>query len=327
MNNSTRKAVPFTAVSRPLILGTLLAFAPSALHAAPMMAESSFLLVVTTQGRVSIRGDGTTQFSVPAEVTLADGSNWKGVATAETGLIGDRTFVSATARNFSMGITDEHGRVNGTGGEASVLAVLDYEVLMVRIAPPPVPLAFVPTTVNVRRSVVVDAVGDPANNAAVATVGGSIGGTGIDFLSVNTVGGPRDDTVNEDLDVFFSPGQPIKVRLFANASSHSGINTDGPTFTRASASAFIDPVFSFDQEAFDELARAQGFTPFDLAAFFAFEQSPFSTPGLPGVPPPGSPVAEPGSLALVFAGGLFLGAMLFAVRRVPSVHTPPTSIV
>jgi hypothetical protein len=73
----------------------------------------------------------------------------------------------------------------------------------------------------------------------------------------------------------------------------------------AAARALVDPVFSFNQEAFDEFARTKGFPTFGLTQFHAFEFSPGVTPPVPG---PTSPVPEPSSVALIVAGVLVVAA-------------------
>src|SRR5262249_13935606 len=75
------------------------------------------------------------------------------------------------------------------------------------------------------------------------------------------------------------------------------------------SSARADPIFAFDQAAFDEQATASGFPTFPLDQFFSFEFSPdlFDLPSL--VPVPRQPVAEPASVLLLAAGFLLLGRL------------------
>jgi|SRR5687767_6274424 hypothetical protein len=71
--------------------------------------------------------------------------------------------------------------------------------------------------------------------------------------------------------------------------------TNLPTSTWTEA--FIDPVFSFNQEAFDEAARTQGFASFDLGQYYAFRFSPGIGPDVPA-----DPVPEPVLSVLRYSG-------------------------
>jgi len=99
-----------------------------------------------------------------------------------------------------------------------------------------------------------------------------------------------------------APGElayPVRVQVSAGV----GVFVVGSG--RGSGQAVADPVFGFDQEAFDEYAALAGFSTFSLADYFALEYSP------------GYYAPEPGT-GLLLAVGLALGMRRARPRGGPS---------
>jgi hypothetical protein len=120
-------------------------------------------------------------------------------------------------------------------------------------------------------------------------------------------GSTANDGFHGSFDFSFIAGQEIGVIL---ESSSSTVAAAGAEVGHGIADVFvnIDPVFSFNQAAFDEIARAGGFPTFDLARHFAFEYSEGAAP----IPSQGAvPIPQPATGWLLI-GGL---AMLAALRR------------
>lgn len=76
-----------------------------------------------------------------------------------------------------------------------------------------------------------------------------------------------------DVPVSLLLGAPHTVVLTTFAATLAVVNFEEPTST-AEAVAFVDPVFSFDQQAFDQFAQQAGLPTFVLADYFRFEFSP-----------------------------------------------------
>jgi len=68
----------------------------------------------------------------------------------------------------------------------------------------------------------------------------------------------------------------IWIDLQAGAETRLGPDNGGGSGEMASK-AWIDPVFSFDQAAFDEEADSMGFPPFNLSDYFTFTTGPSSS--------------------------------------------------
>jgi hypothetical protein len=276
-----------------------LASFPGESRAVPLTAASHLELeVIPGDGLIEILGTGEATFRLPGEHTTPGSTSvWRGLATAETGLtetLTGRPFASVRAESSSQLATNEAGNLVNAPGESFASAVLTYQVLMTQIVPPPVPLLFIPATVTARASAFTSTLGDPASNGAHAGAGVLVAHFGL--VDIFVFDGDE-LTEEQSADFLFIPGALVDVRVAAVARSHSGGNQGGPLSTGAVATAFADPVFTFNQEAFDETARQQGFAPFDLSLYFAFEQ--------PG--PSASPVPAPAPVLLVLAGAAWLG--------------------
>ena len=259
----------------------MLAFAPGTSDAVPLTAQSHFVLVVNPgDGRIEFRDPGEGQHILPGahETPGGSGANWHGLASGETDLdppppgpgLESRPFASARADSFSQLAVTPQGTLVNAPGEAAIQSQLSYQVVIASIVPPPVPLQYVPITVNARASVFSTIVGDTATNDAHSSASVTIAGFGV--LALSAANG-QEVTEEQDVDFQSLPGALIDVVLRVSAVARSGGNQGGPLNTSAVATGFADPVFSFDQEAFDEIARQQGFAPFDLNLYFRFEQS------------------------------------------------------
>jgi hypothetical protein len=297
--------LPRSVVTRPhcqLSAALVLASSISA-HAALPDATSEVSFRLTGQGFTEISSSGPQKYSPSHSYDTGRGSSWGGAATVETDEKGGRRFASVNAASVTLGTTSANAP-----GAVEASAILNYELMLVQVAPPPIPLLTVPGIVNVRASASATASGDPASNSAYAVAHVTIG-SGVN-VSVDALGENRteSESLARDFEVFYVPGQLIDVRLQSGAMVESGLNLGGPLATSARADAFADPVFNLDQEAFEDIARAQGFAPFDLAAYFAFEQSPFA-----------APIPEPSASVLMLLGGLLVAGACRRARMAGSL--------
>jgi hypothetical protein len=251
-------------------LALTLTAAPTA-DAVPLTVQSELELRVTPDGPVALTGPGIAKHRLDGEHATPGGSGavWRGVATAETGL-GNRPFATVRADSFStLAVTSGGTRVNAPG-ESFAFADLAYQVVLTSIVPPPVPLLFVPMKVEARGSVTTASVGDPSTNFVHAIAGVDVDGFGVIDISLFD---PGERTEEVAVEFLREPGQIIDVTVRVLARAGSGGNTTGPLQTSAVVTAFADPIFTLDQAAFDEMARQQGFAPFDLSLYFRFEQA------------------------------------------------------
>ena len=114
------------------------------------------------------------------------------------------------------------------------------------------------------------------------------------------IGSTTDATFRGSFDFSFVAGQEIGVILEAGSVANATAGAE-VGYGMAEVSVNIDPVFSFNQAAFDEIARAGGFPTFDLSRYYAFEYSAGA-----------APVPEPATGSLLLAG---LAVVLAALRR------------
>ena len=98
--------------------------------------------------------------------------------------------------------------------------------------------------------------------------------------------------VNFQDEIFVTPGIPYFVHLSIGCGASSG--TVGSSRCESEA----DPMFAFDQEAFDAISAEQGLPSFRLDDYYEFQFSPNMTgPSEPGPNP--LPVSKPGTLSLL----------------------------
>jgi hypothetical protein len=199
------------------------------------------------------------------------------------------------------------------GGSTFVTAVMSLHVDVVEFVTSPLPpeiLAFFNVPVIMRSFVFAEAsaLGRSANANAHATValGGIMVVNAAHAQDVGESAGEISQQVN-DVAFHMTPGgEPALITLSASAGTVAvAVQTVfGPSLSAgARARAIADPVFSFDQAAFDEFAERQGFATFDLTDYFRFEFSPLGVED-----PPLSSVPQPWTLVLTSlgAGGLAL---------------------
>lgn len=236
-----------------------------------------------------------------------------GIATAQTEMVSrldaGRGEVVDTPKASAFARTD-HAFLEGL---AMATAVLSYEVQVVQVLSLPGSFTLPPLPVDV--SVVGFAEVENSDPFTSATAGGFarfFGGTVPDVVlpGASTVSGPVITDVVEDRRFHVRAGGTVPVILaaFARAQGHG-------TLGSARAEASMDPIFSFNQEAFDEIARAQGFATFELDRHFAFAQSPLLA---------ASEIPEPTPMILVAAGLLLLGvARRRRIRATQHGHGEP----
>jgi len=295
MPKSIAKAEVAPAMKCLALAAAAMAFAMPSQGALPP-GTSEVVLELTGSGQTIFGGTGPLKQSLSDGYTTMAGSSWGGAVIGETGEESGRRFAMASASSVSLAANNA-----GAFGNATASARLDYRLLLYQLAPPPIPLAFVPGRVHVRAWASASALGDPLNNVAYANAAVTISNALPVFVeALGSEGSARQDA-DQSLEVLYVPGVAVDVRLRGGATTSSGTTLGGPAAPSAIASAFADPVFSFDQEAFDAIARDQGFATFDLSAFFAFEQSSFA-----------APVPEPSSMVLMLAGCLLVAV---ACRR------------
>jgi hypothetical protein len=130
---------------------------------------------------------------------------------------------------------------------------------------------------------------------AIATAYSIVGGVHTSRATADT-GRPLDPQVDNrrwEYDHFVETDAPLLVELHSSVSARGGSGGQFPTGF-ASARAYADPTFEFNQHAFDEFALQQGFPTFQLSDYFEFEFSPLH------------PVPEPSTATLLVAGGVLL---------------------
>jgi hypothetical protein len=242
---------------------------------------------------------GTISTSAANTETFATGSFWRGFEEAKTGP--DPPSALANSKSESRGVVGANGLIIGGGYPSFARATLEYQVLLVETAelPDTTPDTLpVPVTVNafLRASASMD--GESPFNAAFAFGYAVIAG----HTSPRVVAHAPDssfavDTSTVVREFTLDVGQVIDVVLFTEARSVASAGPYGFTTVISEATAFIDPVFSFNQDAFDETARSGGFPTFDLSQYYAFQYSPGIGPAIPGQELP-----EPGSIAFALLG-------------------------
>lgn len=156
------------------------------------------------------------------------------------------------------------------------------------------PIVFQPPLrirVSARGSASFDASGQVVGGAATASV--TIGDVGLIDSIIADAQNPLASFDRQIILAPIFPGDVIPIRLAASA----GVSV-GQIGGSGSASAFADPLFTFDEEGFAEYARQQGFEPFLQSDYYEFEFSPNVA------------VPEPNSLLLAA-----LTAPLYLLRR------------
>ena len=307
--------------------------APS--HAVPLIPGTSLLETELLRGHIEHRKQqqfdvGLGHLADSDSKVFPGGAMWEGAADAVT-VGGARPEARASAfGNIDAVLDPRTGNYQGGKAEARSLTILVYIARIAELLEPPVaiprdalPLTL-PITVEVRANV--SATANDVGSSALATARAIVAGfLAFDLVAFDSPGctlitceGVIGEGKTRNFDFTFFAGQEIGVLLEARAAVVAGAGGDVAT-GKAEARAVVDPLFSFDQAAFDEIARERGFSTFDLTEYFAFEFSPGFAPGDSA---PSTPVSAPSSAALIAAGAVLIVASTRARRAAGRAPRP-----
>lgn len=262
---------------------------PGVPHAATLANASSSTVLTcgSFQALLTQTGVASDDCAVASDARSSPAS-----ASVRTAL-GERPMASVSAMN--------EGAAGKFKWEASASAHLTYEVRLVALTSPPAAFTSIPVTVAVRGEVKRD-----AQVANVTTASLAIGTAYVTMRSNATIPWANGDVLNEkavrtqrswldtpDFDKRVSisviPGHTYLVDLVAGCKLLGSYLTAETVSSRGSCAAEADPVFAFDQAAFD---KQRGALSFALASYYGFEYSA-------GVL---SPVPEPAAAGLLIIG-------------------------
>jgi hypothetical protein len=160
---------------------------------------------------------------------------------------------------------------------ANASAELSYYLEVIQVSPF---LVYRPATIPILISARGEASASGSNEV---TAGGSAGGSvivrGLGFTpvigeSIRTGVGPTsfDRTVRVDVPT----GRVVRFEVLMSGNAGASAGSDNFNIPNASATAMLvlDPLFTFDQAAFNEQAISDGFEPFLLHEFFELQPSP-----------------------------------------------------
>lgn len=274
-----RFKAPFGAVDRR---GARLALPLAAALLVPVIPEAAPLVGVPARSTIAY----TCRTGIPDVIESATIDNVPGAFSAGCDVTGSTSFGSGQA--VAHGLTtfgypaaaDVQTSFSGTSGrgEARITALVDLKVVLQQTAAPPVAATAIPVTVEA-----------PYSMTASVLSAGSGGGSGA-FVSLWIVGGdlPYAITLTDQLNIGSSSLQATKegtLRWKGNLTLDDENPYAGGLDLRISArcvsslfsayggefgtdcQAIIDPLFGFDQDAFDAL---MGIDTFQLADYFAF---------------------------------------------------------
>jgi hypothetical protein len=156
-----------------------------------------------------------------------------------------------------------------TAADASASAGLSYQVRVGQRKQPPI--VFRP-----RIHLTAQMSGSVSANGGIASASASVSINAPGFFNTSEAAFANSinqmvNGFNRTVGFFVEPGAIINVTT--SASANTATNNRLPS-QLSQASAFADPLFEFDQSAFEAYADAEGFEPFDLAEFYAIEYSP-----------------------------------------------------
>ena len=325
----TGMSMAFSVLSCLVAIGVVLPFAPSPVSAVPitrLVTNSSIGLnwaptfYDRRQRSESHSGDDLIgPFTLPIGQEVF-GTSWTGVSIAGTvDTTAPRSHIGSPvrARAFVLATADSVKSADGifapAGGNAGAAAILTYQgALELSTSSLPARLADlveaffgVPVVVLSELIVEADARGgiNTEANAHAEVWFGTERLLALDTTASTDRGDedpPRLDQVVAKQTKLF-PRSVFTVRLIAAAGTNTHVG--GPAGHAAtSATAFADPVFSFDQQAFDDFAEQLGLPTFTLADYFHFEFSPLGPAGPPPGDGPGSGVPAPSTLILTSLG-------------------------
>lgn len=209
---------------------------------------------------------------------------------------------------------------------ASMQGQLNYQVAVEQLRAIPVHVAL-PVTLDITVAGLVDATTSTSSADAFARIRSAVL---VSEDEAHARFGRETDDFFRTYSVAVFPGIVFDVELLAGCFA---IATEANPLSRCFALA--DPLFEFDQVAFDQLAAARGVPSFPLADFYAFQfspglvgDSPPAPPGQPvGIPAPATPLLALGGLAAIWLmrAGRTRGARRMA-RRAARGGAVPTTI-
>jgi hypothetical protein len=319
----------FALLSRLVAVAVALVFSPPPLHAALVTSSAVQLSWGILSGPdPSSRPNASRSLIGPGPIGLFVQPFSVSQSGTFSGLnVGDAKGLTSGFGAFSARAMTEARGEGGPGdfivGEAGAEAAIRFQVQVGELRPPPFPL-------NASQwvgfpSVIMDSFvlaeaertgGPDFASGARARASVNIGATSPNQAAA--VAFREDDhEVVSNLDqefLFMSPDSVLSVTLRASTGANASVvGGSNGALVSARATAIADPVFSFNQQGFEEFAQSQGFPAFNLADFYGFVFSPM---GVPEPPPGGEPVPAPWTLMLTSlgAGGL---ALLHSLRKRP----------
>jgi hypothetical protein len=255
-----------------------------------------------TGGKTAHNTDGSLRFITDLSSTAAIFANFR-IIRDSFGLFSapEVGFVKALA-DVNVVANPEHA-IGSTVGRADASATLDYSVALDPLLPTPLGAALADVAIPVIVTFHLKTEGrGVASGSILGSDGSPIGGVSLASGLAPNFRSAGDET--SPVEIGIGSGIAFSVELFAEADAET---PDGSSYH---AEATVDPIFSFDQPAFDALAASDGFPTFPLDQYFGFEFSP----GLLDLGAPTS-AAEPGPLLPLSAGLIALRAIARRRKR------------
>lgn len=308
-------------ICQPILLGLVLCVSQAVLETQSQALDFPATASVYIGG-TEIRFGPATDLEVGVEdgnliLEAADAATWQhpsgasyvaaasalasGGALDVTGQISSPALVSVSAEINLIGNPDDSflGSLFMSSGASITFGVQVREVFA-----PPIPVTSVPVIISASGEASIIASGNASGNASFSLATGLNGQNTILGDSVSTAFGSKTTTnFDAELTLDLSIGSPTIFTKRASVHGNAGGFGDG-AFSGTSA---FDPIFTFDQQAFDLL---MGTESFKLADYFVIDVSEGIVNGLPSpdvVPSPSdAPVPEPmtGMLAILSISGL-----------------------
>lgn len=295
-----------------LLCSGLTLMAPAAALAAPPPLPAAQTGLDVRSGADSDRFRGTGYHEVTADGSFA-GPGFTGHGHAYAGV--RASFAGPPRPVAAVDVSADWPCCGSTAAATAIgtASFVYYAQVINWAAPPPlpVPLAQLPINFIVSDYVSASVGGTPppqsgsGSMTATVSVFRNLGHVGILLDRARASGNSDAETNSSFAAVSGKVNEVFGVTLAAEGSFTAGGNYGGS----GSGHAVADPLFEFDQASFDQYLIGQGFAPFHLANYFAFE---FSDGVVAGVP-------EPQTWALWFAGVAALvwrrGAAWHGTRR------------
>ncbi len=242
------------------------------------IGESAFIQIQSYAANSCLNSEVISQPDIQATGTAT--------ISVATGPGGGAPFATTSA----VGSADFQGGnivIQGIAGSGHGEARLSYQVQVLVTHVPPVAVTLIPATISAIGSV---------TTAHTGSGGGSQADVLFEFVRAanpfppvlsQSIGAsspplppfrPASDGFNVSSLVNLQVGTVFEVILSAAASVRAWAGVGGLALSTSSADAYVDPVFRFDQAAFDDYAAQQGFASFPLEDYFAFEFSAVPEP-------------------------------------------------